>query len=62
MIGRSLTRRLQELELQLLPDQPSEPLIVQIVYVSPDGSSEDGERFIITNPGSRVPHGKRRRP
>lgn len=57
---RSLARRLEELESQLLPETESEPIVVQIVYFSPDGSTEDGERFIITNPGSRVPYGKRR--
>jgi hypothetical protein len=59
MTGKSLARRLKSLEDQLLSEQPSEPIAVQIVYVSPDGSSEDGERFIVTNPGSRVPYGKR---
>ena len=58
---KSLSRRLEELELQLLPEPENEPLVVQIVYFSPDGSTEDGERFVITNPGPRVPRGKRRR-
>ena len=60
MTGKSLARRLKSLEDQLLSEQPSEPIAVQVVYFSPDGSTEDGERFIITDPGPRVPHGKRR--
>ncbi len=38
MIKRNLIRRLEELESRLGP--PAEPLIVQVVYVSPDGSQE----------------------
>ena len=60
MTSKNLARRLKSLEDQLLLDQPSEPIVIQIVYFSPDGSTEDGERFIITNPGPRVPYGKRR--
>ena len=58
---KSLARRLEELESQLRPEKDDGPLVVQIVYFSPDGSTEDGERFIIANPGPRVPYGKRRR-
>jgi hypothetical protein len=54
-------RRLEELKFKLLPELPTEPIVVQIVYVSPDGSSEDGEKFTITNPGARFPRGKQRR-
>ena len=61
MISKTLARRLEELESQLLPEPENEPIIVQIVYVSPDGSSEDGERYTITNAGPRSPDGKRRR-
>ncbi|SPE42348.1 hypothetical protein SBA3_520029 [Candidatus Sulfopaludibacter sp. SbA3] len=55
---RNLARRLEELKSRLLPEMPTEPLVVQIVYVSPDGTSEDGERITITNPGPRVPCGR----
>ncbi len=60
MTGKNLARRLKSLEDQLLPEQPNEPIVIQIVYVSPDGSSEDGERFTITNPAPRVQDRKRR--
>jgi hypothetical protein len=46
MISRKLTRRLEELEARLAP--PAEPLIAQIVYVSPDGSEEDGPRYELS--------------
>jgi hypothetical protein len=50
MIRRNLSRRL-ELETRLMP--AAEPVIVQITYVSPDGSEEDGPRFIIPGAGGR---------
>ena len=59
-VTKSLARRLEELELRLLPEMRTEPLVVQIVYFSPDGSTEDVERVTITNPGPRLPYGKRR--
>jgi hypothetical protein len=61
MISKSLSRRLEELESQLLPEPETEPIVIQIVYVSPDGSSEDGPTFTIQNPGPMGPGGKRRR-
>ena len=53
MTSKNLARRLKSLEDQILLEQPSEPIVIQIVYVSSDGSTEDGERFIIANPGPR---------
>ena len=40
MIGRTLSKRVQKLEARLIPTD--EPMIIHIVYVSPDGSVEDG--------------------
>src|ERR1017187_6960600 len=51
MIRRNLIRRLEELEARLAP--AAEPMIFQITYVSPDGSEEDGLRFIIPGAGGR---------
>ena len=36
MIGRSLSKRLEKLEARLTP--ASEPTVIQVKYVSPDGS------------------------
>ena len=38
MISRKLTRRLEELEARIAP--PGEPVIVEVMYVSPDGTEE----------------------
>jgi hypothetical protein len=46
MTSRNLTRRLAELETRLAP--PAEPLVAQIVYVSPDGSEEHGPRYELS--------------
>ena len=46
MIKRNLTRRLEELEARLAP--PAEPLVVQIVYVTPDGQAEPDGPPIVT--------------
>ena len=51
MISRNLTRRLEELEARIAP--AAEPLIVQITYVSPDGSEEDGPRIVVQQPAGR---------
>ena len=40
MIRRNLTRRLEKLEARTAP--AVEPMIAQIVYVSPDGSRRGG--------------------
>ena len=46
MISGNLARRLEELEAHVAP--PAEPLVAQIVYVSPDGSEEDGPRYELS--------------
>ena len=46
MIRRNLTRRLEKLEARTAP--AVEPMIAQIVYVSPDGSEEDGPRYELS--------------
>lgn len=46
MIKRTLTRRLEELEARLVP-ATEEPMIVDLYYDSPDGTSELAERFVI---------------
>jgi len=48
MMSRNLTRRLEELEAQIAP--AAEPLIIQITYVTPDGSEEDGPRIEVQRP------------
>ena len=45
MISRSLSRRLRDLESRFRP--AAEAVVVEIQYVSPDGSEEDGPRFTI---------------
>lgn len=42
MISRSLTRRLEELEARTAPE--AEPVIAEVLYVSPDGTEELGYR------------------
>ena len=51
MIGRSLTRRLERLETRLLP--AGEPLVIQVHFVSPDGSRVDGPRCTVPRAGGR---------
>jgi len=51
MIRRNLTRRLEQLEARTATT--GEPLIILIVYVSPDGSTEDGPRFESAAPPVR---------
>jgi len=51
MISKSLTRRLKDLEARIAP--AAEPLIIQITYVSPDGSEEDGPRIEVQRLASR---------
>ena len=48
MISRNLTRRLEELEARIAP--AAEPVIIQITYVTPDGSEEDGPRIEVPTP------------
>ena len=52
MISRSLNRRLKDLEFHFRP--AAEPVIAQIIYVSPDGSEEDGPRFTIPSGGRQT--------
>ena len=40
MINRTLSKRVQKLEERLIPTE--EPRVSHVVYVSPDGSVEDG--------------------
>jgi len=42
MISRKLTRRLEELEARIAP--AAEPRIIDVYYVSPDGTKELGFR------------------
>ena len=51
MISRNLSRRLKRLETRLMP--AGEPLIIQVQFVSPDGSLVDGPRFTIPDAGGR---------
>jgi len=46
VIRRNLTRRLEALEASTAP--AVEPLVAQIVYISPDGSEEDGPRYELS--------------
>ena len=52
MIKRKLTRRLEDLEARIAP-ATAEPMIVDLMYVSPDGTSELAERFVIPLPADR---------
>ena len=45
MIGSKLSARLERLEARMEPER--EPIVLQIRWVSPDGSSGDGPRFIV---------------
>jgi hypothetical protein len=56
MISRKLTRRLEELEARIAPT--AEPAIVEIMYVSPDGTEELESR--VEMPTSTVPAWLRR--
>jgi hypothetical protein len=51
MISRNLTRRLERLETRLMP--AGEPLIIQVKFVSSDGSVRDGPRFTIPAAGGQ---------
>jgi len=51
MIRRNLTRRLEELEARIAP--AAEAVIIQITYVTPDGSEEDGPRIVVQQPAGR---------
>jgi len=58
MISKNLARRLERLEDSLLPVL-EEPLVIRIIYVSPDGQREDtGIEFKV--PAGPRPFKKRR--
>lgn len=42
---RNLAQRLKRLEARLIPT--GEPLVIQILWVSPDGSAVDGPRLTV---------------
>ena len=46
MVNRSLTRRLEQLEARIEPS--AEPVMVEIVYVAPDGTEELESRVEMT--------------
>ena len=48
---RTLSKRLERLETRMMPTD--EPLVVQIQFVSPDGSVEDGPRISVPGAGGR---------
>ena len=45
MTGRRLSRRLERLEEQMIPE--GEPLVLRIVFVDSDGNMEEGPRFTV---------------
>jgi hypothetical protein len=45
MISSKLSARLERLESRLTP--AGEPKVLQVVYITPDGRSEDGPRYTI---------------
>jgi hypothetical protein len=45
----NLLKRLEELECRILPED--EPVVIQIVFVSSDGTKEDGPRFGVQGAG-----------
>jgi hypothetical protein len=51
MTCRTLSKRLQRLETRMMP--VGEPVIIQVQYVSPDASGEDGPRISVPGAGGR---------
>jgi hypothetical protein len=45
MMSKTVARRLERLEEETLP--VGEPKVIQVVFVSPDGTRKDGPRFEI---------------
>ena len=43
MISRNLSKRVQKLETRLAPTD--EPIVIQMIYVSPDGTRRAGPRI-----------------
>ena len=51
MTSRTLSKRLERLETRMVP--AGEPLVIQIEFVSPDGSVEEGPRITVQGAGGR---------
>ncbi len=51
MGSRTLLKRLARLETRMMP--AGEPVVIQVQYVSPDGSVEDGPRINVPGFGGR---------
>jgi hypothetical protein len=45
MMSKALSRRLERLEEEMKP--VGEPKVIQVVFVSPDGTKKNGPRFEI---------------
>jgi hypothetical protein len=45
MISGKLSARLERLESRFIP--AGEQIVLQVVYIAPDGSSEDGPRYTV---------------
>ena len=59
MINRTLSKRVQKLEARLIPS--SEPMVIQIRYVSPDGSTWLGPKYGLSEDASAQPPYRRPR-
>ena len=57
MITRNMARRLERLEARLVP--AGEPLVIQVHFVSPDGSRVAGPRFTVPRAAARPRLGDR---
>ena len=51
MGSRTLSKRLERLETRMMP--AGEPVVIQVQYVSPDGSVRDGPRISVSGAGGR---------
>ena len=51
MISRRLAARLEQLESRFLP--AGEPIVIQVIYFSPDGRPKEGPRYTL--PGNPKP-------
>jgi hypothetical protein len=60
MIGRSLTRRLEELESRIQP-VGGEPMVIAVDFVDADGTVVDHKDFTVHAPAPKVP-GQRKQP
>jgi hypothetical protein len=45
MVSRKLSARLERLESRFIP--AGEPIVLQVVYISPDGRAEDGPQLTV---------------